>query len=238
MESPAKPAFFEYKAEVLSVQDPLSDHRIMRFKLLEPTEIDFVPGQFVQVLIDGHTKPASFSIASSPADKDEVELAFHTVGEITGVLSKMLPGMTCTLRGPLGRFTFTAEDGDVVALAGGVGITPFICALRFIRDLRLPNKYTLLYSGKKKENLLYFDELDEMRQRHDNLDVVFTTTREVSDEWTGETRRVDAAMITTHVPDYKERTFYMCGPKPFLETMGAILSELGVDDSKIRQEKW
>lgn len=238
MNTIAKPAFFEYEAEVVSVRDPFPDHRVIKFKLLNQETIDFVPGQFVQVIIEGHTKPASFSIASSPANKHEIELAFHTVGEITGIMSKMLVGSQCTLRGPLGRFTFTAEDGDVVALCGGVGITPFISALRFITDLKLPNKYTLFYSAKTKDNLLYYDELCEMKQSHDNIDVICTTTREVPDDWTGETRRCDAAMITAHVPDYQERTYYLCGPKPFLEAMMAILKELGIEDNKIRKEMW
>lgn len=233
-----QPQFSEYEAEVISVQDPIEDHRIIRFKLLEPPTIDFVPGQFVQVMIEGIPKPASFSIASSPNDKEYVELAFHTVGQVTGILAKMIPGMKCKLRGPLGRFTYTAEDGDVVALAGGVGITPFICALRFIRDNKLPNKYTLIYSGKNKPALLYYDEIEEMAQSHENVDFVPTLTRELPDDWQGETRRCDAAMITTHVPDYKERTFYLCGPKPYLDAMIAILKELDVPDTQIKRELW
>ena len=232
------PRFVEYKAEVARVEDPIADHRIIRFKLLEPDTMNFVPGQFVQVIIEGIPHPASFSIASSPQDTHEIELAYHKVGRVTGALSMMRPGAHCILRGPLGRFTFSAEDGNAVALAGGVGITPFICALRFIRDLRLPNKYTLFYSAKKKDGLLYYDELAEMAERHDNLDVVFTTTQEASQDWTGETRRVDAAMITAHVPDYKERMYYICGPKPFIDGMIAMLKELDVPDAQIKRELW
>jgi len=77
-----------------------------------------------------------------------------------------------------------------------------------------------------------------LSQSHNNLDVVCTVTREIPDEWKGETRRCDAAMITAHVPDYKTRTYYLCGPKPFLDTMIAILKELGIEDSKIRREMW
>lgn len=236
--SQPKPRFAEYKAEVISVEDPVADHRIIRFKLLEPNNIDFVPGQFVQVMIEGIPKPASFSIASSPQDHNEIELAYHKVGRVTGALSMMRPGAQCKLRGPLGRFTFSAEDGDSVALAGGVGITPFICALRFIRDLRLPNKYTLFYSAKTKDGLLYYDELDEISQRHDNLDVVFTTTKEASPDWQGETRRVDAAMITSHVPDYKERTYYICGPKQFIDCMIELLHGIDIPDTQIKRELW
>lgn len=233
-----QPRFFDYQATVESVSDPLLDHRIIRFKLNSPATIDFVCGQFVQVLIEGIAKPASFSIASSPCDREHVELAFHKVGQVTSVLAKMTPGVKCHLRGPLGRFTFSAEDGDVIALAGGVGITPFISALRFINDKRLPNKYSLFYSAKNKEGLLYYDELHEIVRKNNNADVVCTVTREIPDDWQEETRRVDAAMITAHVPDYKERTYYLCGPKPFIDTMIAIIKELGIPDEKIRRELW
>ncbi|MBR9703408.1 FAD-dependent oxidoreductase [Candidatus Woesearchaeota archaeon] len=232
------PRFVEYKAEVISVEDPIADHRIIRFKLLEPDTIDFVPGQFVQVIIEGIPHPSSFSIASSPQDKNEIELAYHKVGRVTGAMSMMRPGAQCTLRGPLGRFTFSAEDGNAVALAGGVGITPFISALRFIRDLRLPNKYAIFYSAKTKDGLLYFDELKEIDESHNNLDVIFTTTREASPDWAGETRRVDAAMITSHVPDYKERTYYICGPKPFIDGMIELLKGIDIPDEQIKRELW
>ncbi len=226
--------FSEYDAEVISVEDPFPEHRIIRFKLPEP--IDFVPGQFVQVIIEGIPKPASFSIASSPNDKEHIELAFHTVGQVTGVLAKMIPGSHCKLRGPLGRFTYAEEDA--VALAGGIGITPFICALRYLRDNNLPNKYTLLYSGKSKPALLYYDEIEEIAKNHENIDFVPTITREAPEDWSGETRRCDAEMIIAHVPDYKKRTFYLCGPKSYLDAMIAILKELEIPDSQIKRELW
>lgn len=236
--SQPKPRFVEFSCEVVKVEDPLEDHRIIRFKLLEPKEITFTPGQFVQVIIDGIPKPASFSIASSPNDKNEIELAYHRVGRVTGAMSMMCPGMKCRLRGPLGRFTFSAEDGDVVALAGGVGITPFMSALRLIRDLRLPNKYTLLYSAKNKQGLLYFDELKIMSDSHANIDVVFCVTREIPDGWEGETRRVDEAMIKTHVPNFLDRAYYVCGPKPFIDAMINMLHDMGINDKQIKRELW
>ena len=232
------PKFYEYKTEIISKEEPTQDHFIIRFKLLEPRTIDFVPGQFVQTMIEGIIKPASFSIASSPEDKEEIELAFKKIGQVTGALANMQLGDKTTLRAPLGRFTYTKEDGDVVALAGGVGITPFICALRYLRDQKLPNKYTLFYSSKKKPGLLYFNELENMSKTHENLNVVFTTTDEQQENWPYETRRIDADMIKEHVLDYKTRTYYICGSKEFIDAMIDNITSLGVDQKQIRREIW
>lgn len=228
-------AFSEFEATVVSIKDPLPDHRIIRFKL--DKKMKFTPGQFVQVLIEDISKPASFSIASSPED-DEIELAYHKVGRVTGAMSMMIPGTKCKLRGPLGRFTFSAEDGDIVCLAGGVGVTPFVSIARFIHDLKLPNKYDLILSAKTKEGLLYYDVMEALIRSSKNIHAYYTITGEIPDDWQFGTRRIDAAMIKTQVPDYISRTYYLCGPKVFIEAMIELLKEIGIEDNKIRRELW
>ena len=233
---PVAPPFKEYKATISYVVDPLPDLRILRLALPEP--VRFVPGQFAQVILDGQPRPSSFSIASSPANDREIELGFKIIGPNTNLLNRMRKGDTLTLRAPLGRFTFTAEDGDIVCLTGGIGITPFMSMARFIHDKKLPNKCLVIYSAKTRGDLVYFDELERLSREHQAIQVYATLTGQLPDEWEGGTSRIDAEMIREQVPDFLKRTYYVCGPKLFIDAMIEQVRSLGVPDERIKKEVW
>jgi len=49
---------------------------------------------------------------------------------------------------------------------------------------------------------------------------------------------MDEEKIKKYVPDYLERDFYICGPKPMLKIVTKALKKLGIQKSKIYFEKF
>ena len=47
---------------------------------------------------------------------------------------------------------------------------------------------------------------------------------------------IDAALIQREVPDFKERTFYISGPRAMVLRFRSVLKELGVAHSRIRED--
>jgi ferredoxin-NADP reductase len=47
---------------------------------------------------------------------------------------------------------------------------------------------------------------------------------------------IDAVLIQRKVPDYKERTFYISGPRAMVVRFRHVLKELGVARSRIRED--
>ena len=207
-----------------------------KFKLDKP--IHFTAGQYVSVVVPNHAKPAPFSIASSPEDHDTLDLGVEIVGEVTTAMSQLQPGDVVTLKGPFGNFVIPDTQRKVCFLAGGVGITPFMCMLRWIRDTSPDKHAVLFYSCKTKDQFMWAEELEEMHKSNANIKVVFTLTKEEPGEMRCETGRISEQMIREQLPDFKEYMFFSCGPPGLIDAMFQLLASMGVQQDMLKREAW
>jgi len=62
----------------------------------------------------------------------------------------------------------------------------------------------------------------------------------LSDEpnWQGEKGYLNQEKLSRLVPDIKERDVYLCGPKPMMQAIRAILAKLGVPKNNIFYESF
>ena len=120
-------------------------------------------------------------------------------------------------------------------LAGGIGITPFKSMCQCCTDLRLNTKITLLYGNRRKEDIAFRKEFEELERQNKNLKVVFTLTETESD-WKGSAGLITAEMIKKEVPDYKKNVFYTCGPPRMVEMMEKLVEQLGVTKTQLKRE--
>jgi ferredoxin-NADP reductase len=70
------------------------------------------------------------------------------------------------------------------------------------------------------------------------IKTVYTLTdaNRVPPGWLGATGRVDAEMIEKTVPDYRERTFYLSGPRPLVVGFEKGLRNIGIPKSRIKTD--
>src|ERR1019366_4016478 len=110
----------------------------------------FQPGQYAAISFwhKGRQTPARcFSIVSSPTDQEFLRFSLRVNGHFTKAVEDIKPDDPIKVYGPFGGFIFnTVHDSDVIMLAGGIGITPFISMIRYISRLKTTNKVVLLYS--------------------------------------------------------------------------------------------
>ncbi len=67
--------------------------------------------------------------------------------------------------------------------------------------------------------------------------MVYTITDKlVASSWQGERGYVNAEMIKKHVPDYKDRYFYVSGPHSMVDGFSKTLSLLGVRRSRLKKD--
>jgi hypothetical protein len=77
------------------------------------------------------------------------------------VLRNISVGESIILEGPFGVFTPRVHEDNLVFIAGGVGITPFMSILREALNTNIKNtSIALFYSVKNKEDLLFESELE------------------------------------------------------------------------------
>lgn len=220
-------------AEKRSVADD-----IMWFRLSLSEPIEFLPGQYVDLRFPGESRYHAFSIASGPARKEEVELVVKRVHAFTERLFQSPEGSALECLAPLGRFLQGVTD-DLVMIAGGVGITPFLSVVRQARDAQKEDKeYWLFVSCRSREQFCVEEELRRLPTENPHIHVVLTLTRETPDGWDQERGRVDTAMLLRHLGSLDGKTFATCGPAQMVEAVTAMLGEAGIPDDKVLRESW
>jgi ferredoxin-NADP reductase len=149
------------------------------------------------------------------------------------------PGDRIEVRGPVGRFTWTADDGGPVLLIGaGSGVVPLMSMIRYgaVADLAIPMR--LVCSSSNFDYAFYHRDLADLVARHSWLEVVHTFTRDPNDPRASHHRRIDRAMVAEAVAGQFPRHTYICGPPAMVEGAQGWLTELGVDPDHVQVEKY
>ena len=229
-------------ATITGVKQETHDVRTFR---LEPEEsIEFLPGQYCIVSIKEPEKelekdgiPLTFA---SPPTRDYIELTVKKIGSYTSALHELEEGDKVELGEPKGEsLVFDKSiDREVVFIAGGSGITPFISAIRYSADMELENSMTLIYSNMEYRDIIFRTELEHLAKEYEKFSVVNTLTENSNDHWGGETGFVDREMVEKHVENPEEKLWYICGPPGMIDAMEKMLEDIGVSEKLIRYEKW
>lgn len=145
-----------------------------------------------------------------------------------------------TYRGLIGCGQFYYEplrdSSKLVALAGGVGITPFVSMAREIAEGRLDVDLTILYGSVASDDIIFKDELEAIEKSCSRVKVVHILSGD-KPGWTGEKGFVDAEKIKKYSPDGVENTtYFVCGPQVMYGFIEKALDELEVPKRRRRFE--
>ena len=232
----------ELKLVVNAIIDTHKDAKIIRLAPVEGHLPPFEAGQYINIFteIDGVRTSRPYSLSSSPRQTAyyEITVARTKEGFVSDYfLDKVKVGDCFSANGPAGVFRYQPvfHSKKSLFLAGGSGITPFLSMTREILDARLDRDIVMLYGCRNEQVALYHEELSELAKQYSN----FTYHLVVSDKvegWTGETGFLNRELIKKLVPDFMERTSYICGPQIMNDFCKKELEEMGVPEKKIRRE--
>ena len=82
---------------------------------------------------------------------------------------------------------------------------------------------------------MFRQEFEDLRVRLKNFRYDLLLSAPDAD-WPGARGQISREFISKNVPDLEGRVFLLCGPPPFMEAVKHILTDLGVDLERIRQE--
>ena len=125
----------------------------------------FKPGQFIHLALDNYDpsynwpESRAFSIANAPGSED-IHILVSPKGEFTNRMTNEISvGREVWIKLPYGVFNFRESSGkDVVLIAGGTGISPFISFLEDSLTNNLNYKSISLFYGVREPELLIFEE--------------------------------------------------------------------------------
>ncbi|MEU1518604.1 FAD-dependent oxidoreductase [Streptomyces sp. NPDC005811] len=203
----------------------------------------FVAGQYVKVDLPVAVEPIerSYSICSSPAEHGFVEIAVkhEPDGLGSGFLHDELEvGLALRVSGPHGEFTWEpgpepepepepgVEEGTLLLIAGGVGITPLMSVLLAAADAGHTGRITLLASQRSKDEVLFRPEITALQARLPGLEVAcFLTDRK---------GRIGLDELRPHAGPTTR--VHLCGPASMMRDLIGCLTELRVPREAIHTE--
>ena len=142
-----------------------------------------------------------------------------------------------TLEGALPFGTFYWEplrdSADIVALAGGVGITPFYSMAREIAFGRMKGcRLTILYGSVKQDDIVLKNELEAIEASCPNVKVVHVLSDEP--DWPGEKGFISREIIEKY--SQPDCTHMFCGPYPMYTFVQKTMDEMGITGRRFRHD--
>jgi len=206
-----------------------------RFQLLEPTQFEYKPGQYVTIsaLINDQLINRSYTLTSISRKDPYIELTVKK--EPKGYFSNWLfdqakDNSLIRISAPNGDFTFNEkEETPVVCFVGGIGVTPAVAYARYIAQHN-QRRLHIDYSDKTQDNFIFKDELGKLTSTHKNMTVHFRATQKEG--------RIQPEHISKIIQDFPQADFFICGPDSFEKAISGHLNGQKVAPSKIRTEKF
>jgi len=202
----------------------------------------FVPGQFLNVAfgIGGARMNRSYSISSSPTQREHIELTVRR--EARGAVSRHINdllevGDQIETAGPVGKFTFTGTEADsIVLISGGVGITPMMSITRYLTERSWAGDIFFIYTCRAPADFIFANEVAALQRINNSLHVAVTISRAEGTDWKGLRGRITKELLTQTVPDLASRTVHLCGPPSMMDSLKAVLAEVGVPPDRLKTE--
>ncbi len=202
----------------------------------------FQAGQYINIFvdIDGIRTSRPYSISSQPNQTGYYELTVRRVpdGFVSSyLLDDVKVGDQFQSTAPAGQFHYNSlfHGDNLVFLAGGSGITPFMSMIRELTDKDIKRKVHLIYGSRVEDDIVFKDELAERAKGHPNLTIT-TVISEPPAGYNGVTGFITADLIKELVGDTSDKTFYVCGPEVMYTFVLAELEKLGISKRRVRVE--
>jgi propane monooxygenase reductase subunit len=228
--------------EVVSNEAVTHDMRHLVLQLVEPTDLRFFPGQYVDVAVPGTEETRSFSMANTTSrESGQVEFVIRVYpgGLFSEYLASQLQiGERLQLTGPFGVFMLREGSSDLVFVGGGAGMAPILSLLRSMAERGVERKATFYYGARTKRDLCFDKELRRLEESLPNFRYVPALSEaDGTEDWDGETGLI-TDVVKRHEQDLAGAHAYVCGPPPMVEAAVAVLGQLGVEDKRVYFDKF
>jgi propane monooxygenase reductase subunit len=233
----------EAVAEVVSIDPVTHDMRHLVLQLVEPQEIKFFPGQYVDITIPGTEATRSFSMANTSSRESgqlEFVIKVYPDGLFSGFLdSQLAVGDRLNITGPFGVFTLReGHDTDLIFVGGGAGMAPILSLLRSMAERGIERKATFYYGARGRRDLCFEEELRALEEALPAFRYVPALSEPAEgDGWVGEVGLI-TDVVQRHEAGLKSAHAYVCGPPPMVEAAMPLLTRLGVPEKHVYYDKF
>jgi ferredoxin-NADP reductase len=126
-------------------------------------------------------------------------------------------------------FGVIAYKGEGIFIAGGAGVTPFICILRYLKSKNKIGNNKLIFANKTKEDIIHEQEFKNLLG--ENFINILSGGK--ADGY--KHGQITEDFLKANITDLN-KNIYICGPAPMMDAIEKFLSNLHVDKKLIVKE--
>ncbi len=234
-----------YRAKVEHKRSLTHDIVELRLELVDPNDIAFVAGQYMQLESAEYKGRDSvmraYSISSVPSDKKRVELIVRLVPDgicTTWVFDHLEEGDECFVSGPYGSFRLSDTDAPILFVAGGSGMAPVWSMLRDMLEKGNQRDAMYFFGALTQKDLFFVDELKQLEQELPNFKFIAALSNEPEgSDWKGE-RGLITEVLGRYVPDATNHEGYLCGSPGMIDACVAVMAKNGMPEERVYYDKF
>jgi predicted ferric reductase len=177
-----------------------------------------------------------FTISASSLQPDIIEATIKKSGNFTNTIDQTRPGDIGLIEAPFGTFSIVNFDIEkFLFIAGGVGITPIMSMLRYLRDTKDTRPVILLYGNKTESDIIFHEELSKLPA---NVKVVHILSRPEGN-WQGPKGHITIELIQRYAGEIlSQADIFVCGPVQMMDTVINSLKNAAVHPKRIHSERF
>ncbi len=187
----------------------------------------------IEVEIDGVRQQRCYSIASAPG-RIPIEITVKRVsgGRVSSWMHEQLhPGDIVGLGQPVGEFVLpTPTPNSLLLLSGGSGITPVMSILRDLAARDAIDDVVFVHHARSRADVIFNAELEHLAARHPGLRLIVCL-----DDEPFRPKGFDETRLRELVPDFAERSTYLCGPAAMMERAERLWQTAGATHRLARE---
>ena len=222
-----------FETVIERVTDLTPTIRGVTLRLVNPRQMRFTAGQFVNVEVPGADGVRAFSMANAPSADSEIELIVRLFpgGRFGEYLKHAEKGQKINISGPVGSLRVRLSYRKIIMIAGGSGMAPLLSILTDLAEKKDRRPVTVFFGARTCDELYYIDRLKALCGLSARAEFV-PVVQEAGNDWNGERGLVTDAIVR-RMHSLRGYDAYLCGPPPMVEAARALVIQLGVRDANV-----
>ena len=225
-----------YNATVEAIEPMTHDIHRVRMTIDDGTEMDFNAGQYLKLDVPASIAgqedvSRAFSLASNPADKNRADLIIRRVPDglcTNWVFNDLAVSDSVSFAGPFGEFELSDTDREMVWVAGGSGLSPFVAMLHELDHQGATRPVRMFFGAVAKRDLYLLDWLAEFESTHPWFSFIPALSVPADgDDWDGETGLI-TEVLDRHLAQDSDAEAYLCGSPGMLAACVDVLCRKGI----------
>ena len=206
-------------------------HDVLQIITEKPENFNYTPGQATEISVNKtgwKAEKRPFTFTSLP-ENDFLEFTIKIYPSHKGVTNKLLDLKAddeLILHEVFGEISY---KGEGVFIAGGAGVTPFICILRYLKSKNEIGDNKLIFANNTKADIMLEQEFRDMLG--DNF--INILTHDIVKGY--EHGLITVEFLKQHISE-ADKNIYLCGPPPMMEAVEKQLTEIPDDNKSIIKE--